>query len=167
MNIRFTHDVFHPTANRKEEKDKDVEFRNRFNILAVHWISYIGKINRDFLANSWTLDTVSGQAFKVNIDLRSFIGREQCINALVPTPFHDPTFSTRQSVFATEDVLFHCLVGVDGEDLLFYGLVGDDGGVEHLLAKLVKHLLPVVVKCSLNLIDRLWGEKIISSKKTI
>ena len=104
-----------------------MEFRNRFNILAVHWISYIGKINRDFLANSWTLDTVSGQAFKVNIDLRSFIGREQCINALVPTPFHDPTFSTRQSVFATEDVLFHCLVGVDGEDLLFYGLVGDDG----------------------------------------
>ena len=43
---------------------------------------------------------------------------------------------------------------------LIHGQVGDDGGVEHLLAQLVQHLLPVVLEIALHLVDRLQKEEI-------
>ena len=87
-----------------------------------------------------------------SIDLVSFIGRGHEMSWLLPL-----FVNLRHDLIMIQpgSTLHH----ISHRKLLFYSLVCNDGGVEHFLAKLVQHLLPVVVKCAFDLVDCLRKPK--------
>ena len=90
----------------------------------------------------------------------SFIGRGHEMSWLLPL-----FVNLRHDLIMIQpgSILHH----ISHRKLLFYSLVCNDGGVEHFLAKLVQHLLPVVFKYAFDLVDCLRKSKLFKMRQNL